>query len=164
MAHGQGESRGSAILASVIALAITLPGCSEDQDNAYLGPEIFEMYDQFPAWSPAGDRIAFRYQARDLGEQQGIWLVDSDGQNARPLINGDLPSWSPDGRELAYVRDAQICVLIMDTGETVQLTHSGRNWFPTWSPSGEMLTFDRTAPIDSAGLWIICACRKPRPY
>lgn len=37
--------------------------------------------------------------------ETGIWAVDSDGENARPLVQGKgalSPAWHPDGRHLAY--------------------------------------------------------------
>jgi Tol biopolymer transport system component len=66
-----------------------------------------------PSWSPDGTRIAY------VGEDRRIWIVDSDGSDAHPVTDGPAasgetvsfesgydwnPSWSPDGRSIAYAR------------------------------------------------------------
>jgi uncharacterized protein YraI len=57
-----------------------------------------------PAISPDGSTVAFTR----LGGAQGIYLIDSDGQNERRIFTGDetprAPAWSPDGRWIAFVR------------------------------------------------------------
>lgn len=54
------------------------------------------------AISPDGQTIAFEYN-------QQIWLIDSDGGNARARIAGGnalrYPTWSPDGKSLAYLQN-----------------------------------------------------------
>jgi Tol biopolymer transport system component len=61
-------------------------------------------------WSPDGRRLA--YHAGDLSLSHAIWLVDADGTNETSPDYGpdgtwldDLwPTWSPDGRLIAFVR------------------------------------------------------------
>jgi len=54
------------------------------------------------AISPDETTIAFEYN-------QQIWLIDSDGRNPRARIIGGsalrYPTWSPDGKVLAYLQD-----------------------------------------------------------
>ena len=56
----------------------------------------------YPAFSPDGALIAFAYQGR-------IWAVPAEGGVARQLTSGagyhSMPSWSSDGRHVAYAAD-----------------------------------------------------------
>lgn len=59
--------------------------------------------DNFPAWSPQGDRIAFtRFSERD----SELYTVKPDGTDARRVTNepgNDAHcAWSPDGQWLAF--------------------------------------------------------------
>src|SRR5262249_18549665 len=55
--------------------------------------------DTMPAFSPDGERIAFRSD-RDGG---GIFVMDRNGENVRQLTNeGYNPAWSSDGKEIVY--------------------------------------------------------------
>jgi dipeptidyl aminopeptidase/acylaminoacyl peptidase len=79
-----------------------------------------------------------------------VWEVATDGRSRpRPLTskeNSSQPVWSPDGRQFAFVRQAenkpQIFLLSLDGGEAIQLTHfrygAGN---PKWSPDGKQLIF-----------------------
>lgn len=65
--------------------------------------------DSQAAWSPDGRQIAFvsnRTPDRDDNNNSDIWIVSSDGGEARKLtINpgpDNFPVWSPDGKWIAY--------------------------------------------------------------
>ena len=71
-----------------------------DQKLAIDDAVLFEHSLASPAWSPNGKYIAFKCQA------SGIWVMDSDGTNARRLtvMTGDTsPVWAPDGSKLAFI-------------------------------------------------------------
>ncbi|MBC8449892.1 MAG: PD40 domain-containing protein [Chloroflexi bacterium] len=71
-----------------------------------------------PAWSPDGQRLAFRAYAQDPGEA-GLWVVRADGGEERFLAAGSGPVWSLGGCRLAFNRYAR------DQGWTVWVAEVG---------------------------------------
>lgn len=68
-----------------------------------------------PSWSPDATQIAFSLtndtngdQQIDLRDKSEIWLMGGEGRNRRWLTDGYWPSWSPDGRKLAYVSNGDL--------------------------------------------------------
>ena len=67
--------------------------------------------DSDPSWSPDGRHIAFTSWPRFPGRTyiiDNIYVMGSDGSNSRNLskhlgIDNSNPSWSPDGRQIAFV-------------------------------------------------------------
>ena len=84
-------------------------------------------YNDDPAWSPDGNKIAF-YSRRDANE--GIYVMDADGANLidlSPVWSIDYdPTWSPDGNKIAFIstraQDNDIFVMNADGSEPVNLT------------------------------------------
>jgi Tol biopolymer transport system component len=65
--------------------------------------QITTAWDNFPIWSPAGDRIAF---IRKTGEDFQVFTIHPDGKNLKQLtdthgIDAHL-AWSPDGGRLLF--------------------------------------------------------------
>ncbi len=120
--------------------------------------------------SPDGQRVAFVVTTIDEDKhayRSAIWVVPANGGAARRFTTGaansNSPSWSPDGRWLAFVSDRegeatgkdaqeqkrrgkgkpQIWVIPTDGGEARQLTwmeHGASA--PGWSPDGKYILFN----------------------
>ena len=114
-----------------------------------------------PSWSPNGKRIVFM-SARDGHVDGGhgppiyeIYVMDADGDNLQKLTNNPsddrYPSWSPDGKRIAFEsdRDAEgnphgidIYVMDADGGNQERLTNNlTEDRYPSWSPDGQRIVF-----------------------
>lgn len=77
-----------------------------------------------------------------------LHISDSDGYNSQILLRSSQPilspSWSPDGRQLAYVsfeeEKANIFVQDISTGKRQKIaSNKGSNSAPAWSPDGSRI-------------------------
>ena len=82
------------------------------------------------------------------GKRYRLVISDADGQNIRNAMNSAepiiSPSWSPDGKKVAYVsfedRKPVIYVHELATGRRIALSNQkGNNSAPAWSPDGRKL-------------------------
>lgn len=131
-----------------------------------------ESEDADPAWSPAGDTIAFSRYSDDEGKGDArLWLVKSDGSEARRLFatqprgrNDFAPTWSPDGARIAFSRIrigrdryAMSIVSAAADGSNQRTVYSEAAnvddenaelaflYSPAWSPDGQQILFTRSA-------------------
>jgi Tol biopolymer transport system component len=94
-----------------------------------------------PAWSPAGDRIAFASD-ETIGAGRGrLHLVDPDGGHhvelSTDLVNPYLLSWSPDGRRLLSSPADSMDLLIVDPSTSIgpiRVARSDPYGAPSWQP------------------------------
>jgi Tol biopolymer transport system component len=64
-------------------------------------------WDEFPDWHPDGSRILFESEGRDGFD--GLFVMDSNGENVQHIINGHRGRWSPDGNRIAFAaRDCEV--------------------------------------------------------
>jgi TolB protein len=77
-----------------------------------------------------------------------LMISDSDGQNAKQALSSNepiiSPSWSPDGKRVAYVsfesKKPVIYIHELATGRrTILANEKGNNSAPSWSPDGSRL-------------------------
>jgi dipeptidyl aminopeptidase/acylaminoacyl peptidase len=113
-----------------------------------------------PEISPDGRQIVFTRTWVDKMKDQyrsNLWIADVEGTRVRQLTEGAWrdsdPTWSPDGKRLAFLSDrsgtTQIHVLWVETREVTQLTHLQRA--PSnlrWSPDGKQIAFTQMVPDD----------------
>ena len=73
------------------------------------------------------------YQA-NTGGGTSLFVADESGTSR--LTDGpddSAPAWSPDGTQIAFVRDGTISILTVATGDVRELIHGGD---PSWSADG----------------------------
>jgi len=99
--------------------------------------------------SPDGKTIAFAVTTFNMDKNKGnsdIYLIDSDGNNLRPLKNsGDnetSPQFSPDGKKVAYEYKGNIWLCDLDGKNETQLTnlYTGASGL-VWSKDGKNILF-----------------------
>jgi hypothetical protein len=100
--------------------------------------------EDFPAWSPSGDRVAFVASPPGTGNlpQRQIFAIDADGGKRTQLTSGPGPHtnpvWSPDGQWLAYLSqenspDWQVWAMRADGSEPRQISFSPeRKFYLAW--------------------------------
>ncbi len=90
-------------------------------------------------------RIAYVTKA---DQRYSLWVADADGEGAQPALTSPepiiSPSWSPEGRQLAYVsfesRKPVVYVHDVASGKRRLVANfRGSNSAPAWSPDGRSL-------------------------
>jgi len=107
-----------------------------------------------PAWAPDGHRLAVVKDERDL--TTAIYVVRLDGRGLRRLLPPSLarsdpkwstiaasetePTWSPDGRQIAFESgNGRIVAVRIADGSRRQIASEG--FSPAWSPNGRLIAF-----------------------
>jgi len=127
--------------------------------------------DSHPGWSPDGSRIIFN-SSRDTPDPKldwweqyhNIYTMNLDGSDVRRITNCrtvcTFPSYSPDGRRIAYRKviaapgfyddakltlantDSEVFVANSDGSNEVDLSNSAAyDAWPSWSPDGSRIIF-----------------------
>jgi len=98
-----------------------------------------------PRFSPDGSLMAYAGTTTP-----GIFVADADGTHARRVTDGkdSFPTWSPDGRSLAFARASgkRSSIYVVGTdGRGLRRLTSGnvQDGQPDWSPNGALIAFTR---------------------
>ncbi len=111
--------------------------------------------------SPDGTRLAFD---SDRDGERGVYVATADGQNVQRVSGpgfAAVPSWSPDGTHLAYVRAEadgrtwNLWLLDLQSRDARRLTayRFGQPWGASWFPDGRRLAYtheDQLKTLDLA--------------
>ena len=82
----------------------------------------------------------------------GLYVADRHGSHARRIAGiGYSPTWSPDGRRLAYVREGRVVIVRADGSHARELKLRDV-WQVAWSPTGRDLLLSRGATAASLEL------------
>ena len=106
--------------------------------------------DTMPAFSPDGERVAYRSGDEDVS---GIYVISAGGENRRRVSDfGYHPSWSPDGKEIVVSRRggelptmrnsslSELWIITVETGEKRFLIGEDAMQ-PAWSPDGKFIAY-----------------------
>jgi len=107
------------------------------------GPTVDARLIRYPAVSPDGKKVAFTAFSK-------LYIQDlPNGTPKKLTTNGDgefMPTWSPDGRNIAYVtwtkQGGSIHSVSADGGTSRQLTNTSAFYaYPAYSPDGSKIVF-----------------------
>lgn len=100
------------------------------------------------SWSADEDYLVFTRRKRT---RESVWIVNRESGAVTPLIAdgapvGHSPSWSPDGRWVAFIetRTNRIRIVDLEGGEHFRLTGDD-DVMGNWSPDGKRMVFVDTA-------------------
>jgi TolB protein len=125
----------------------------------------FNSSEEYPTFDPSGRRFAYVYY--DATGYFELWTADANGSDRRsltpPRVMETWPSWSPDGRKIAFKRDAgrgDIWVMRPDGSGKRNLTNTPDldEQFPAWLPDGRLSFVRGDGRRESSyALWVMNA-------
>ena len=121
----------------------------DGSEKLQLTPPNLEVFSAY--WSPDNRRLAL--MARMPGQMWQIYMIDAAGGELKQVLrdprNTADPTWSPDGRFLAFGREPDLMgkesgthtieLLDVQTGNTTSTPDSDGLFSPRWSPDGRWI-------------------------
>jgi Tol biopolymer transport system component len=114
------------------------------------------------AWSPDGARIAFTR----CKESCDVYVMDADGRNVTRLTHGEppgdeSPTWSPDGRSIAFADIDGIFAIGPEGGAWSRVTDGpADDAHPAWSPKGGEIAFDGSRGLFNGDIYVVSVTGK----
>ncbi|HUE83305.1 MAG TPA: protein kinase [Pyrinomonadaceae bacterium] len=121
--------------------------------------------DKHPKYSPDGEMIAFRSER----EGGGIFIMSLTGESVRRISErGYYPTWSPDGKEIAFCIDdfdepgarttvpSELWSVDVASGENRLITSSDAVQ-PSWSPNGHRIAYWSLTSGGQRDIWTVSA-------
>ena len=103
----------------------------------------------YPRWSPDGSRIVFTGQS--TGKPLNVYTINSDGSDLQAMPGPEwkiAPSWSADGKSIAFALDAHkryLALYDLETRKTSILSND-KTFLPIFSPDGRYIVGATTRP------------------
>jgi Tol biopolymer transport system component len=121
-------------------------GANELEITFPVPPSVIQSVSS-PAWSADGKRLLFSAGQPGLLH---LWSVRADGTGLVQYTDAAISDldgvWSPDGRQIAFVRttnpaQSQLMLLDVSTGQERSFGYAWRSRYPAWSPDGSQIAF-----------------------
>jgi dipeptidyl aminopeptidase/acylaminoacyl peptidase len=154
-------SMGCSLLLASFALAFSSPAQTATKHPMTFDDLIKLHRVSGAAISKDGKWVAYTLSTPDMDANRNvsnIWIISTVGGDPIQVTQGgrdNSPSWSPDGKTLAFLsaRDgnSQVYLLSMEGGEAKKLTQlsTGADLFH-WSPDGKTIVFTSSVYLDCA--------------
>jgi Tol biopolymer transport system component len=142
---------------SMLTIVSIQYSCNQEDVVTTSDPEPvgFTINNDFAAWSPNGNSIAYIGKKSDT--ESRIYSIDTNLNNIVQLTEtyGDSPSLTPDGQWLIFGSFGNIYKKrVGSDSSSFQLTTTGGCYFPSLSKDGNLIAYD-SDDIDGRHIWIM---------